>query len=64
MTNKFYDAFSPKKAIPFETNGTRVYRFQGVALPRGIFLNHAAFRILEERASRLVKVLVLLQSND
>lgn len=40
-------------AIPFEANGTSVYRFQGVALPKGIFLNHAAFGILEKRASRL-----------
>ena len=43
-----------QKAIPFKSSGTTVYRFQGVALPKGIFLNHAAFGILEKRASRLV----------
>ena len=32
---------------------TRVYRFQGVALPKEVYLNHFAFGILEKRASRL-----------
>jgi len=32
---------------------TPVYRFQGVALPRGVYLNHFAFGVLEERAARL-----------
>lgn len=30
-----------------------MYRFQGVALPKDVFLNHFAFGILEKRASRL-----------
>jgi len=32
-----------------------MYRFQGIALPRDIYLNHAAYSILEMRASRLNK---------
>lgn len=35
-------------------NDLPLYRFQGVALPNGIFLNHAAFGILEKRAAKLV----------
>lgn len=31
----------------------RMYRFQGVALPRGIYLNHFAYNILENRAKKL-----------
>jgi len=34
-------------------NGKPMYRFQGVALPKGVYLNHFAFGILEKRASRL-----------
>ena len=34
-------------------NEARVYRFQGVALPKELYLNHFAFNILEKRASRL-----------
>jgi len=34
-------------------NDTTLYRFQGVALPKDIYLNHAAYSILEERATRL-----------
>ena len=34
-------------------DGLPLFRFQGVALPKGIFLNHFAFGILEERASKL-----------
>jgi len=34
-------------------NGAKVYRFQGVALPKEVYLNHFAFNILEKRASRL-----------
>ena len=34
-------------------DGLPLFRFQGVALPKGIFLNHFAFGILEKRASRL-----------
>ena len=30
-----------------------MYRFQGVALPKDVFLNHFAFSVLEKRASRL-----------
>lgn len=30
-----------------------LYRFQGVALPKGIMLNHFAFKILEDRAMKL-----------
>jgi len=30
-----------------------MYRFQGVALPKDVFLNHLAFGVLEKRASRL-----------
>lgn len=38
-----------------EHDGVPMYRFQGVALPKGIFLNHHAFGILEKRASKLVR---------
>lgn len=31
-----------------------IYRFQGVALPRSIVLNHFAYGLLEERARKLV----------
>ncbi len=34
--------------------GRPLFRFQGVALPEGIFLNHVAFGILEKRAAYLV----------
>jgi len=34
-------------------NSTPLYRFQGVALPKDVYLNHAAFSVLEARASRL-----------
>lgn len=30
-----------------------LYRFQGLALPKGILLNHFAFNILENRAKKL-----------
>lgn len=30
-----------------------MYRFQGVAIPRGVFLNHFAFGILENRARKM-----------
>jgi len=33
--------------------GRPMYRFQGVALPKGIYLNHFAFGVLEKRAARL-----------
>lgn len=38
-------------AHQIEISGMPLYRFQGVALPKGIFLNHVAFGILEKRAS-------------
>lgn len=34
-------------------DNVQLYRFQGVALPKGVFLSHYAFGILEKRASRL-----------
>ena len=34
--------------------GPPIYRFQGVALPRDIILNHFAYGLLEERARNLV----------
>jgi len=34
-------------------NNIPMYRFQGVALPKDIYLNHVAYSILEERAARL-----------
>ena len=34
--------------------GSGIYRFQGVALPKGFNLNHAAYGILEKRAAKLV----------
>jgi len=34
-------------------DGTPMYRFQGVALPKGVHLNHVAFSALEERAARI-----------
>jgi hypothetical protein len=37
-----------------------MYRFQGVALPKGIFLNHFAFGVLEKRAAKLVNLIQLI----
>ncbi|XP_023323548.1 39S ribosomal protein L39, mitochondrial [Eurytemora carolleeae] len=34
-------------------NNVSMYRFQGVALPKDMYLNHVAFHILEERAAQL-----------
>lgn len=34
-------------------NNIPMYRFQGVALPKDIYLNHVAFGILEERSARV-----------
>ncbi|XP_043289166.1 39S ribosomal protein L39, mitochondrial [Venturia canescens] len=34
-------------------NGEALYRFQGVAIPAGILLNHFTYGILEERAKKL-----------
>lgn len=36
-----------------ETDQGLLYRFQGVALPKGIMLNHFAYGILEDRARKL-----------
>nr|ACO15515.1 Mitochondrial 39S ribosomal protein L39 [Caligus clemensi] len=36
-----------------EHDNVEMYRFQGVALPKGIFLDHHAFGLLEKRASKL-----------
>lgn len=41
-----------------ETNRGNFYRFQGIALPKGIMLNHYAFSILEKRAMKLNKGLL------
>lgn len=43
---------SVHKILPNET----LYRFQGVALPKTLILNHFAYRILEDRAKKLVCV--------
>jgi len=40
-------------AHQIDNDGLPLYRFQGVALPNGIFLNHSAFGILEKRAMKL-----------
>jgi len=40
-------------AHKIDSDGVPLYRFQGVALPNGIFLNHQAFGILEKRAAKL-----------
>lgn len=40
-------------AHQIEHEGSSMYRFQGVALPKGIFLNHFAFGVLEKRAAKL-----------
>ncbi|KAF5280129.1 hypothetical protein FQA39_LY18131 [Lamprigera yunnana] len=34
--------------------GSPIYRFQGVALPQSIVLNHVAYNIIEERAKKMV----------
>ncbi|KAK2578768.1 hypothetical protein KPH14_008873 [Odynerus spinipes] len=38
-----------------------IYRFQGVAIPKGILLNHFAYSILEDRAKKLNNVMWLPQ---
>lgn len=35
-------------------SGQPIYRFQGVALPRSIVINHFAYNILENRAKKMV----------
>ncbi|XP_065201716.1 large ribosomal subunit protein mL39 [Planococcus citri] len=41
-----------------ESDRGNFYRFQGVALPKGLMLNHYAFSILEKRAMKLNKGLL------
>ncbi|XP_031831926.1 mitochondrial ribosomal protein L39 [Nomia melanderi] len=41
-----------------------VYRFQGIALPKGILLNHYAFGILEKRARKLNQTTWIHQSME
>ncbi|KAG8234987.1 hypothetical protein J437_LFUL013867 [Ladona fulva] len=36
-----------------QSDDEHIYRFQGVALPRGIMMNHFAYSILEDRARKL-----------
>jgi len=40
-------------AHPIHQSGAPLYRFQGVALPKEIHLNHFAYSVLERRAARL-----------
>jgi len=42
-------------AHPIQHNGVPMFRFQGVALPKDIFLNHFTYGILEKRAAKLNK---------
>lgn len=43
---------SVHQLVPSET----LYRFQGIALPKTLILNHFAYRILEERAKKMVSI--------
>lgn len=36
-----------------ETDDGKLYRFQGIALPKGLLLNHFAYKILEDRSTKL-----------
>ncbi|XP_014281053.1 large ribosomal subunit protein mL39 [Halyomorpha halys] len=38
---------------PIETDDGKLYRFQGIALPKGLLLNHFAYKILEDRSTKL-----------
>ncbi|KAG7211803.1 hypothetical protein KM043_011034 [Ampulex compressa] len=40
-----------------------LYRFQGVAIPRGIILNHFAYNILEQRAKKLNHIIQVPQTH-
>ena len=42
----------------------RLYRFQGVAIPKGILMNHFAYGILEDRARKLNKTMWIPQSRS
>jgi hypothetical protein len=44
------------QAHKIDMDGQQLHRFQGVALPKGIFLNHFAFGVLEKRAAKLVNL--------
>lgn len=46
-----------------DVQGSPIYRFQGVALPKSIVLNHFAYGLLEERARKLVSWLIKIQEN-
>lgn len=48
--------FTVANVIKLNTDipGEPIYRFQGVALPNCIILNHFAYGLLEERAKKLV----------
>lgn len=39
-----------------DIKGDPLYRFQGVALPSSIILNHFAYGLIEERAKKLVSI--------
>lgn len=43
--------------------GGSIYRFQGVALPRSIILNHYAYSLIEERAKTLVNKIMSFTFN-
>ncbi|XP_076625599.1 mitochondrial ribosomal protein L39 [Colletes latitarsis] len=45
-------------------NSENIYRFQGVALPKGILLNHYAYSILENRAKKLNENMWMPQTVD
>ena len=45
------------------SDGSDVYRFQGVALPKNMLLNHFAFSILERRAAKLVTYMDLYNNS-
>lgn len=48
--------FTVTNVIKLDTDikGHPIYRFQGIALPKSIILNHFAYGMLEERARKLV----------
>ncbi len=45
-------------------DSSAVYRFQGVALPKNMFLNHFAFGVLEKRAAILNTANLRQKSKD
>lgn len=46
-----------------DIQGGPIYRFQGVALPSSITINHFAYGILEERARKLVKNFIFIYNS-